>query len=142
MTAETDRLADELREVLGALLRRMRAEPAGNGLTWPQLPVLRRLEEEGPRTTAELARAEAITPQSMGVLVAELEQAGFVERRDDPADGRRRLVHPTPLGREARASGRAARRGWLAQTIERRLDAEEQRRLLEAVALLRRLLEP
>jgi DNA-binding MarR family transcriptional regulator len=120
----------------------VRAESADPIFSWPQLAILRRLDSDGPATTAELARAERVTPQSMGALVAELEAGGYVARTDDVADGRRRLVSLTASGRQAHAAGRAARGSWLARRIDSRLNAEEQRALLDALALLRRIAEP
>lgn len=134
--------ADELRHVTGALVRRLRSESADQTFTWPQLSVLKRLETDGPLTTADLARAELITPQAMGALIAELEEAGDVKRTEDPADSRRRLVSITEKGSRALAQGRAARQSWLAQAIDTHLDPDEQRTLLDALALLRRIIEP
>jgi len=92
-------------------------------------------------TTADLARAEFMTPQSMGASVAELEEHGFVTRADDPADGRRKLVSLTREGSQALAESRARRRTWLVRAIETELDPAEQRRLLAALELLRRVTE-
>ena len=134
--------ADELRHVAGALVRRLRSESAGQTFTWPQLSVLKRLETDGPLTTADLARAELITPQAMGALVAELEEAGYVKRTEDRADNRRRQVSITANGSRALAQGRAARQSWLAQALDTHLAPDEQRTLLDALALLRRIIEP
>jgi DNA-binding MarR family transcriptional regulator len=41
-----------------------------------------------------------MTHQSMGELVAALEQRGYVERRPDASDGRARLICLTAKGRE------------------------------------------
>jgi DNA-binding MarR family transcriptional regulator len=60
---------------------------------------------EGARATALAARAR-ITKQSMGELVEQLADRGYVERVPDPQDGRARLVRLTSRGRKA---GRMAR---------------------------------
>lgn len=136
-----EQTAEQLRLVAGALMRRLRAESAGSPFSRPLLSVLARLDRDGPMTTADLARAEVMTPQTMGGFVAELEALGLVARDDDPADGRRRVVSLTRAGARALAEGRALRQSWLARAIDARLDAGEQRTLATAVELLRRIAE-
>ena len=87
-----EELAEELREIAVALRRHARAEAVNGGetLPYPQLAVLKRLEADGPATSADLARGETMTPQSMGAIVAALETAGHVRRRDDSSHGRDR----------------------------------------------------
>jgi len=60
---------------------------------------------EGVRAT-ELAARARITKQSMGELVEQLADRGYVERVPDPQDGRARLVRLTSRGQKA---GRIAR---------------------------------
>ncbi len=136
-----DKLAEELQHVLSALRRRARAETADDELSNPLLLVLRRLEVDGPATTADLARAELVTPQTAGALVAKLEDTGYISRRDDTHDGRCRLVTLTPAGRKAIAGHRAERQSWFAQQIAHHLDASEQRTLATALTLLRKIID-
>ncbi len=138
----TDQLAEQLRIVLGTLVRRVRAESPPHSISWPQRSVLRRLDADGPMTTADLARAELIKPQTMGALVAELEEAELVARSDDASDGRRRVVSLTRAGSRILTEGRAARTSWLAHAIDSKLDASEQRTLSSAIELLRRIAAP
>lgn len=58
------------------------------------------LPDAGARLT-DLANRARITKQSMGELVRELEDLGYVERRVDPADGRARIITFTDRGRRA-----------------------------------------
>jgi DNA-binding MarR family transcriptional regulator len=139
-TKRSEVVADELRHVIGALTRRLRAESAGHQLSPSELAVLRRLQE-GPSTTAALARAELVKPQSMGATLAALEEEGFVARTADATDGRCRNVSITAEGRRVLAEGRAARQNWLARAIAEKLDGEQQRALLAALELLRRVVE-
>jgi DNA-binding MarR family transcriptional regulator len=138
-TKRSEIAADELRQVLGALTRRLRAESAAHELSQSEGTVLRRLSDQGPSTTAALARAELVKPQSMGVTLAALEEGGFVARTVDATDARCRTVSITEKGRRVLAEGRAARQNWLARAITEKLDAEEQRELLAAMALVRRV---
>ena len=62
-------------------------------------PVFENVDREGTRLT-ELAARSDMTHQSMGELVATLEQRGYLERQPDPTDRRARLVCLTEAGRE------------------------------------------
>jgi DNA-binding MarR family transcriptional regulator len=97
-----------------------------------------RLEEAGPMTTAELARAEAVKPQSMGGTLAVMEEEGLVERQPHPTDGRQILVALTLLGRETREQVSLAKREWLLAAVGK-LTSAEQEILIKAVDLIRRL---
>jgi DNA-binding MarR family transcriptional regulator len=138
MVVEVDSklLAGELRVVLGALMRRLRAE---HGFSLSQGAVLGRLDREGPRSIGELASAERVRPQSMAQTVKDLETNGLVVRSADPADARRALVRLTAKGRSILAADRRQREGWLAGAIAHELSTDEQVGLMEAVELLRRL---
>ena len=134
-------MAAELRQVAVDLIRRLRAESADQQLSLSQTSVLVRLHKEGPSTVADLARAEHVKPQSMGTTVASLEEAGLVARKADATDGRRWNASLTEAGKRVLLSGRAARQAWLSRAIEERLSDGEQRRLAEAIALLRKVLD-
>src|ERR1700685_3587597 len=82
-------VAAALRVSIGLLVRRLRPAKAEGGLTMPETSALSRLDRGGPATSSALARQEQISPQSMGATLAALEARGLVERRPDPADGRR-----------------------------------------------------
>lgn len=62
------------------------------------------LDREGTRLT-DLADRLQMTKQSAGELVDRMEEAGFVERRPDPTDGRAKLVCFTPKGWDAIVAG-------------------------------------
>ena len=143
MTRRTaDDLAEELRQLVGSLVRRVRMETADDDvLPYPLRSLLRRVELAGPSTTADLARGEQITPQTAGAFVAKLEADGYVARRDDAHDGRRRLVSITPVGRKALAVGRAHRQSWLAKRIGEELTPDEQRALAGAITLLKKIVD-
>src|ERR1700759_3054592 len=98
-------VAPELRLAVGQLLRRLRAEANPSGLNISQAGVLARLDETGAMTTADLARAEAMKPQSMSAILASLEQEGLIQRAPHPTDGRQILFSMTPEGAETRQRG-------------------------------------
>jgi DNA-binding MarR family transcriptional regulator len=123
---------------IGLLVRRVRAAAASHELSLTESAVLARLDKEGPATTANLARAEGIKPQSMGATVAALEELGLLERKPHPTDGRQVNIELTAQGVAVRKSAREAKRTWLAQAIAQ-LDKEEQATLLDAGAIIKRL---
>ncbi|MGO9489168.1 MAG: MarR family winged helix-turn-helix transcriptional regulator [Solirubrobacteraceae bacterium] len=138
MTGDPDlgALASELRVVLGQLVRRLRSEhrfPLAQGM------VLGRLDREGTASIGALAVAERVRPQSMAQTVTDLESAGLIVRRADPADGRRTLIELTDRGRETLAEDRRDREGWLARAIAEDLTGAERRTLARAAELLGRL---
>ena len=99
-----------------------------------------RLSKDGPATTAELARLEGVKPQSMGTVVAALEEKGFIERRPHPSDGRQVHIQVTPMGEAVRRSAKDARRTWLAQSLGK-LDEEDRKVLFAAGEIIKRLVE-
>jgi DNA-binding MarR family transcriptional regulator len=129
-------LASELRGVLGAIVRRLRAQ---HRFPLSQGTVLSRLDRQGAMGVSDLAAAERVRPQSMAQTVADLEAAAMVTRRPDPQDGRRALVELTPQGLAALTADRRDREGWLAKVIADDLDAAERATLQRAVELLRRI---
>ena len=131
-------LAADLALAVGQLLRRVRSQGRTAGLNLSQLATLARLEQSGWMTAADLARAEAMKPQSMGAILRGLEQENLVRRRPDPDDGRRILFALTARGAEVRKERSAAKREWLASALAG-LDAAELRTLLAAAPLIKRL---
>jgi len=130
----------ELSLAVGQLLRRLRAESNPDGLTWSQTVALSRLEKAGPMTTADLARAESVKPQSMGATLAELEREGLVRRHPHPTDGRQVLFALTAEGIGARRKRSAAKQKWLLAAMAK-LDPDERQTLVSAAALIKRLSE-
>lgn len=135
------RTADELTTVIAQLSRRMRAASAEGELTPSQDSVMSRIGRAGPATTAALARAELVRPQSMRMTLGALEERGLVERTAHPTDGRQVVFSLTEAGARLRGSSREARRGWLAQAIDAELSPAEQQQLTAVVPLLSRLLQ-
>jgi DNA-binding MarR family transcriptional regulator len=139
VTKRAELAADKLRQLIGALTRRLRVESAEHELSQSEHAVLKRLQELGPATTAALARTELVKPQSMGGTLAALEEGGFVTRAVDETDARCRTVSITEKGKRTFSDGRAVRQNWLARSIAEKLDGDEQRALLEALELVERV---
>jgi len=79
---------------------RLAARLADNGLNPIQFGVLAFLEEQGELTTAEIARAVLLRPQSVAPLLDGLEERGLIRRVGVRAKGRRNPVQITEAGRE------------------------------------------
>ena len=121
---------------IGKVLRRLRADANPDGLNFSQTATLALLEENGAMTTADLARAEAMKPQSMGTILASLEQDGLVERKPHPTDGRQVLFSLTASGSKARRKRSLAKQKWLLAAVTK-LDPADQQTLLSAAALIK-----
>lgn len=131
----------ELTAAVGQLLRRLRSQANPNELNLSQLSALARLDQNGAMTTADLARADAMKPQSMGAILASLEQEGLVKRQPHPTDGRQILFALTNEGAQMRRQRGIAKREWLLAAMSK-LEPDELKTLLDAIPLIKRLAEP
>jgi DNA-binding MarR family transcriptional regulator len=125
---------------IGLLMRRVRAAAASHELSLTESAVMARLAKDGPATTADLARAESMKPQSMGTTIAALEERGLVERKPHPTDGRQVNIELTAKGAAVRNSAKEAKRTWLAKAIAQ-LDEQERETLFKAGEIIKRLVE-
>jgi DNA-binding MarR family transcriptional regulator len=125
---------------IGLLVRRARAATASHELSWTETAVLKRLANEGPATTADLARTQGMRPQSMRPIVATLEEMGMIERKPHATDGRQVNIALTARGAAVQKSVGDAKRTWLAQAIAQ-LDEHERETLFAAGRIIKRLAE-
>lgn len=113
---------------------------AGYDVTVAQARIAQRIADEGSRLT-ELAERAQVTKQTASLLVAALEQQGFVERVPDPADGRARLIRFTPRGRAAALHAMEVVMGVEREWTEH-LGPELAGQLREALMKLREVTDP
>ena len=132
-------VAAAVRVSVGLLVRRMRQVRPEGELTLPESTALARLDRTGPATPGALAKMEQISPQSMGTTLGSLEARGLIERRADPADGRRVVLSVTEAGLEVLRHKRGARTGQLAEALSTGFTQAELRQLMVAAPLLERL---
>jgi DNA-binding MarR family transcriptional regulator len=132
-------LAAALRLSIGLLLRRLRQIPTADELTLSESSALARLDRAGPATAAELARAEQISPQSMGATLGTLQERGLIAKAPDPEDGRRMILSITPAGLEVLRHRRTRRTEQLATALATGFTATELAQLAAAAPLLERL---
>jgi DNA-binding MarR family transcriptional regulator len=131
---------DDLAQAIGLLVRRVRAAAGSHELTLTEAAVMARLAKDGPATTASLARAEGMKPQSMGATIAALEEMGMVERKPHPTDGRQVNLELTAKGAALRKSTGEAKRTWLAQAITQ-LNEQDRETLFASTKIIRALAE-
>jgi DNA-binding MarR family transcriptional regulator len=132
-------VAAALRVSIGLFVRRLRQAPVPGELTLPEIAALSRLDRAGPATPGALAKAEQISPQAMGVTLSTLAGRGLVERRADPADGRRAVMSLTEAGQLAIRMKRTARTEQLAKALSDGFTHSELQTLKAAAALIERL---
>lgn len=130
--------AHELRVLVGQLVRRVRQQ---NALPVGQAAVMGHLDRQGPMTTSDLALAQRMRPQSMASTVGELDALGYVERRPHPTDGRRTLIALSEAGQAMLRDDRRRGEDWLAQAITAELSPAERATLVDALDLVRRVVE-
>lgn len=113
-------LADDLRQCLRQLVRRLRQEDEhdGSGLPLQQKKVLNAIAGEPGIGVAALARREDVKGPTMSGQVKSLETAGLVQRTaPDPDDRRRTGLTLTAAGEALIAQLRQRRRDWLTNRI-------------------------
>ena len=132
-------VAGALRVSIGLLVRRLRQAKADGDLTLPESTALARLDRGGPTTSAALSKVEQISPQSMGATLSGLENRGFIERRPDPADGRRILLSLTEAGMKVLRNQRDAGTERMARVLSREFSSPELEQLMDAAQLIERL---
>lgn len=99
--------------------------------------VMEQLDMEDGQRLTDLARGAGMSPQSIGELVDQLEELGYVERRPDPDDRRAKRIYRTAKGRKA--SETAFRAAYATETELEQLLGEEP--LDELRSRLRRIIE-
>ncbi|WP_436763296.1 MarR family winged helix-turn-helix transcriptional regulator [Streptosporangium sp. V21-05] len=90
-----------------------------HGMTLWGYTVLVAVVEAPARTQLALAQAVSVDKSKLVLILDELEDAGLVRRRPDPADRRARIIEATPEGDHALKAARAD-----IETIENQLLAD------------------
>jgi DNA-binding MarR family transcriptional regulator len=137
-SARPDALAGALRDAVGRLGRRMRAQRVASDLSLGQWAALRTVERHGPMTPTELAAHEKVQPPSMTRILAKLEELGFVTRTPDVNDRRQVVVAASRDGVALLAEDRRRKDVWLSQRL-RSLEPTELSVLAAALPVLENL---
>jgi DNA-binding MarR family transcriptional regulator len=137
---EIDATADRLHSIAIHLLRRVRAEDVGMGITAPRASALSVLVFKGPMKMSTLAALEQVRAPTMSKVVEALVKAGLARRTKDPLDGRVLMIDATPAGRRLLRDGQRRRVRVLA-TLLARLSKADRHTLDRAVQLLEALVQ-
>jgi MarR family 2-MHQ and catechol resistance regulon transcriptional repressor len=90
----------KLHRCLNAIVNRIAREcPLPEELTMSRFSLMEAVLHCGPLCQQDAARKVLRTPGNITAVVDQLEQEGLVERKQDPADRRRHLLHLTKRGR-------------------------------------------
>ena len=135
----------EIRDVAGRLhssairlLRTLRREDDGSGLSAPRLSALSVIVFVGPLSLAELAAAEQVKPPTMSRIVDALVEQGLVTREVKPGDRRSVEIAATPEGVRLLNAGRERRVRALVSRMSVLADSE-RRALARGVEILERV---
>ncbi|MDH4413215.1 MAG: MarR family transcriptional regulator [Rhizobium sp.] len=127
--------------IIGQLSRSLLEARLPPGFVAAQFYVLNHLVRVGDgRTPLAIARAFQVPKTSMTHSLAVLEQAGLIEIRKNPGDGRSKLVHITDAGRQFRQDAIDA----LAPDLKRiaaAIPPDHVARLLPDLEVLRKFLD-
>jgi DNA-binding MarR family transcriptional regulator len=136
------RVANSLRRILARLHRQLRALRANHGVSPSKLVILGHLHRAAaPLTAADLARMERLQPQTLTRAIAELDEGGYVARRQSGSDKRQIMIEITEAGRDLLILDARTQTAWLAAQIDHCLSDTEQGLLVLAISLLERLAE-
>jgi len=138
-TSDLQSVATDLHQVVLRLLRQLRIHDLEAGTTSARLSVLSLLVFAGLERPSDLARAEQVSVPTISRMLKGMEEEGLVRRRRDPGDGRAARILATARGRRIIEAARRARLDDLVGRLGR-LSRTDQRRLRDALPLLRQLL--
>jgi len=120
------------------LLRTLRREDGGSGLSAPRLSALSVIAFAGPLSLAELAAAEQVRPPTMSRIVDALVEADLNTRETDPADRRSVRIAATEQGRRLMEAARQRRVAALVERLGKLADSE-RRALARGVEIMERV---
>ncbi len=127
-----------LRMATFRLARRLRTHRAIDSMSDAQFAVLGVLHKHGPSTLGQLATHERVSAPSMNRTVNSLEEAGYVVRSADTADGRKVIITITAPGTAVVEATIAKRDTWLNQALDE-LDDDEHAILVRAAEIMRKV---
>jgi DNA-binding MarR family transcriptional regulator len=134
--------AARLRVAIGRLSRRLRTTAAGAaaGLTPTRISVLLTVVRDGPMRLSALAQSESLNPTMLSRIIADLVDAGLLERTSDHGDRRAAWVQATDDGQSLAHRMRQERTDALNLAMEG-LPAADRRLLEKALPALEDLAE-
>lgn len=140
MPTTDEHLVSALSSIMRSLERPLTKHIAAEGLTSPQFAVLEMLLHKGPRTVNEIIEGLSSSSGNVGVVIDNLLTAGMLQKKPNPADGRSRIVSLTAAG-EAKIRAYYPRHRDELHRLLSGVERSEKRKLIKALAALRRSLE-
>jgi len=126
-----------LRQAAGAYRNRCERDLKDLGITTAQFTVMTMIAAYPGHSGADLARIALLTPQTVSVIIANLEKSGLVSRSPHAVHGRIQQLDLTDAGRDRLAAARKkihALDGALRHSLSKE-DEQVVRRWLVAVAI-------
>ena len=120
------------------LLRSLRRDDDGSGLSAPRLSALSSVVQSGPMSLAELAAAEQVKPPTMSRIVDALVERGLISREPRPGDRRSVRINATREGVQLLNAGREQGVGALVTRLATLADSE-RRALARGIEILERI---
>ena len=108
------------------------------GLSMPQFSILMQLHHKGPCGMSGISEGYDITPAATSQLVDKLVHSELIQRVEDPADRRAKLLSLTDKGRELVLKGIQERYRWV-EEMEAKLTPEQSSQISEALDLMTRI---
>ena len=105
------------------------------GLSMPQFGILMQLHYRKDCGISDLGERFDITSAAASQLVDKLVQSGLIQREEDPADRRAKLLNLTGKGRELIQQDVEKRYRWVNQ-LAGKLTAEERDKVAEALDMM------
>lgn len=122
---EAGHLGYLLRQAAGAFRHQMDRALADLGVTPPQFAVMTMLNAYPGISNADIARLTLLTPQTVSVIIANLDRAGTIRRVPHSVHGRILRIELTEAGREALGACRERVHGLERGLAEGMNEAEE-----------------
>jgi DNA-binding MarR family transcriptional regulator len=97
------------------------------------------VSERGRATATDLAKSVGVSQQAVSLAAKELEAAGYIERKKDPADKRKVWFYLTGRGLEKLASESRLGRVELERVIDASLTEADRKIVHAAVPVLRKI---
>jgi DNA-binding MarR family transcriptional regulator len=136
---EINPLVSTLQEAFGIFRRQMMRNlfvyAKDNGLTMPQFGAMFHIFHSGGCGVSDIGNDLGITNSAASQMLERLVQIKLINRSEDPADRRGKLVVLTDRGREILVKGSLANQKWL-EELAQSMTPEEQVQVRQAITIL------
>lgn len=127
-----------LRDVLNRAARRVRHE---SGLPLSHIAVLSFLHQEGVMIASDIATKMHLRPQTMAIIVKNLEKNKLILRQPHPTDRRQILLEITTSGLEVIKRNLNVHGDWIYNSIMLKLNNDERRNLAQGLNIILRVID-